>query len=189
MALTGVNVVVVLEDLNARVGVGEIEGVLGRYGVPGVNESGERLFDMCVEKELVVGNSYFKKKRINKYTWVKVANGIVVERALMDYVLIARRMIGRVKDVHVFGGVSSGISDHFLVESKVVVAKEWGNRSERCRREVVKVDELKKPEKKREYQERVKVAYNRIKGREVGELEEEEWKPMKEALYGSAREI
>ena len=36
------NYVVVLGDLNARVGDGEVEGVLGKYGVPRENESGER---------------------------------------------------------------------------------------------------------------------------------------------------
>ena len=40
------------------------------------------------------------------------------------------------------------VSDHFLVEAKVVVAKERGNRVVGCRREVVKVEELKKTEKK-----------------------------------------
>ena len=41
------NYVVVLGDLNARVGDGEVEGVVGKYGVPGENESGERLLDVC----------------------------------------------------------------------------------------------------------------------------------------------
>ena len=45
----------------------------------------------------------FKKKEINKYTWIRVANGRVIERALMDYVLITKRMVGRLKDVHVLG--------------------------------------------------------------------------------------
>ena len=45
-----------------------------------------------------------------------------------------------------------------LVEAKVVVAKEWGNRVVRCRREVVKVEELKKPEKKQGYQDKLKEA-------------------------------
>ena len=62
------NYVVVLGDLNARVGVGEVEGVVGKHGVPGENESGKRLLDMCVKQELVIGNSFFKKKGINKYT-------------------------------------------------------------------------------------------------------------------------
>ena len=143
------NYVVVLGDLNARVGDGEEEGVVGKYGVPGENESGERLLDMCVEQELVIGNSFFKKKGINKYTWIREANGRVIEKALMDYVLITERMVGRLKDVHVFSGVAAGMSDHFLSEAKVVVAKEWRNRVVGCRREVVKVEELKKQRKNR----------------------------------------
>ena len=41
------NYVVVSDDLNARVGDGEVEGVIGKYGAPGENESGERLLDVC----------------------------------------------------------------------------------------------------------------------------------------------
>ena len=40
-----------LGDLNATVGGGQVEGVegvVGKYGVPGENESGERMLDMCV---------------------------------------------------------------------------------------------------------------------------------------------
>ena len=36
------NYVIVLGDLNARVGDGEVEGVVGQYGVPGENETGSR---------------------------------------------------------------------------------------------------------------------------------------------------
>ena len=57
------NYVVVLGDLNARVGDGEVEGVVGKYGVPGENEIGERLLDMCVEQELAIGNSFFQEER------------------------------------------------------------------------------------------------------------------------------
>ena len=85
-----------------------MEGVVGKYGVPGENESGERLLDVCVEQELVIGNSFFKKKGINKYTWIRVANGRVIERALMDYALITKKMVGRLKVVHVFRGVAAG---------------------------------------------------------------------------------
>ena len=115
-----------------------------------------------MEQELVIGNSFFKKKGINKYTWIRVANGRVIERALMDYVLITKRMVGRLKDVHVFRGVAAGMSDHFLVEAEVVVAKEWGNRVIGWR-EVVKVEELKKPEKKQEYQDKLKEVYDSVK--------------------------
>ena len=117
---------------------------------------------MCVEQELVIGNSFFKKG-INKYTWIRVANEKMIERALMDYVLITKRMVGRLKDVHVFRGVAAGMSDHFLVEIKVVVAKEWGNRMVGCRREVVMVEELKKTEKKQEHQDKLKETYDGVR--------------------------
>ena len=35
------NYVVVLGDLNARVSDGEVEGVVGKHGVPGENKNGE----------------------------------------------------------------------------------------------------------------------------------------------------
>ena len=57
------NYVVVLGDLNVRVGDREVEGVVGKYGLPSENESGERLLDMCVEQELVTGNSFFPEER------------------------------------------------------------------------------------------------------------------------------
>ena len=38
-----------LGDLNARVGNEVIEGIVGRHGVPGINERGERLLEMCTE--------------------------------------------------------------------------------------------------------------------------------------------
>ena len=66
-----------------------------------------------MEQELVIVNSFFKNKLINKYTWMRVVNRRVIERALTDYGLIAKRMIGRVNYVHVFRGVAAGMSDHF----------------------------------------------------------------------------
>ena len=80
--------VVVLGDLNAGVGNEVIEGIVGRHGLKGRNESGERLLDMCAEQELVVGNSWFKKNDVYKYTWLRMAEGRVVDKALMDYVLL-----------------------------------------------------------------------------------------------------
>ena len=84
---------VVLGDLNPRVGNEVIEGILGQYGVPGRNESGERLLGVCAEQELVVGNSMFRKKYVYKYTWVRMVEGRVVDRALMDYVLLPNECV------------------------------------------------------------------------------------------------
>ena len=55
--------------------------------MPGRNESGERLLEVCAELELVVGNSWFEKNAVYKYTWLIMAEGRVVDMALMGCVL------------------------------------------------------------------------------------------------------
>ena len=55
----------------------------------------------------MIRNNFFKKKGINKYTWIREANGRAIQTALMDYVLITKRMVGRLKYVHVFRGVAA----------------------------------------------------------------------------------
>ena len=98
-----------------------------------------------------------------------------------------KRIAGRLEDVHAYRGVAAGMFDHFLVEAKVVVVKEWGNRMVGCRREVVKVEELGKKNKSTRYQDRLKETYE-VKEREAGELEEE-WRLMKESLVGYASDV
>ena len=56
-------------DLNARVVNEEVHGVMGKYGVPGGNVSGDRLLEMCSELELAIEITYFRKKEIIKFTW------------------------------------------------------------------------------------------------------------------------
>ena len=55
--------------------------------MPGRNRSGKRLLEMCAVQELVMGNSWFKKNIVYKYTWLRFAAGRAVDRSLMDYVL------------------------------------------------------------------------------------------------------
>lgn len=181
--------VVLMGDMNARVGDECVEGVVGRWGVPGRNESGERLLEVCMEKELVIGNTWFRKEERNKYTWVRVANGRVVERACMDFIIVTKRVAGRLIDVHVYRGVAGGVSDHFLVEGKLRVR--WGRGGERPNRsvrEVIKVEELQKREKRVEYEERIYGEWERVKDSQAQDVEEE-WGKFKKSILSVAREV
>ena len=82
--------VVVLGDLNVRVGNEVIDRIVGQHGMPGTNESGKRLLEMCAEQKLVVGDSLFKKKDVYKYMWLRILEVRVVDRALVDYVLLPK---------------------------------------------------------------------------------------------------
>ena len=65
--------------------------------------------DLCAEPKLVVVNSWFKKNDVCKYTWVRMAEGWVVDRALMDYALLPKRMLVRLIDVKVWIGEGSNV--------------------------------------------------------------------------------
>ena len=158
--------VLVLGDLNARVGNEVIEGIVGRHGVPGRNESGERLLEMCAKQDLVVGNSWFKQNDVYKYTWLRMAEGRVIDKVLMDYVLLPRRMLGRLLDVKVWRGEGGGLSDHFLVEALLKLLGGWrsAGRMEGVRN-VLKVRELNHSVKERAYQE---ILLENMKCGEVG---------------------
>jgi hypothetical protein len=58
---------VVLGNMNARIGNMVIEGLIGKFGVPGVNWASERMVEFCAEAVLIVGNTWFKKKLVNTY--------------------------------------------------------------------------------------------------------------------------
>ena len=74
----------------------------------------------------------------------------MVDKALMDYVLLPRRMLGRLLDVTVWRGEGGGISDHFLVVARLKLVGGW--RMEGVRN-VLKVSELNNSVKERAYQE------------------------------------
>ena len=127
----------VLGDLHSRVGNEVIEGIVGRHGVPGRNESGERLLEMCAEQELVVGNSSLKKNDVYKYTCLRMADLRVVDKALMDYLLLPRqirevnvRVLGKVLELLSANGGRFEINQLLFADDTALVA---GSEEKLCR--------------------------------------------------------
>ncbi|KAK7076377.1 Acyl-CoA synthetase member 3, mitochondrial [Halocaridina rubra] len=54
--------VVLIGDLNSRVGNVPVVGIIWKYVVPGRNESGENMTEMCSEREMLIAYSVFKKE-------------------------------------------------------------------------------------------------------------------------------
>ncbi len=57
--------IVVFGDMNGRVRNTELAGVLGKWGVEGVNENGLHLVDICAERGLFLANTFFQHKMIH----------------------------------------------------------------------------------------------------------------------------
>ena len=65
--------------------------VTGKSGVPGKKDCGKELIGLCIERKFMVGNTWFKKKDINKYTWERVRMWFVTDRVLLNYLLIFKK--------------------------------------------------------------------------------------------------
>ena len=56
------------------------------------------LIEVYQERDMIVGNTWFKKRRKNKYTWERLNPR---DRALMDHVLIERELRVCLREVNV----------------------------------------------------------------------------------------
>ena len=54
--------IVLIGDMNGR--VGEVAGVVAKWGVDGVNENGEHPVDTC----MFLANTFFRNQIIHRYT-------------------------------------------------------------------------------------------------------------------------
>ena len=97
----------------------------------------------------------------------------MVDKVLMDYVLLPRRMLGTLLDVKVWRGEGGGMSDHFLVEAQLKLLGGWRSaRRMEGVRNVLKVSELNNSVKERACQERLHVKYEMWRGGEgVGKIQ------------------
>ena len=176
----------VLGDLNARVGNTIVRDVVGPFGVGGINENGTKLVEMCIARELIIGNTWFKKRLIHKFTWVSGVNG---ERALLDYVCLEQKVKNRLIDVNVLRGAAMGISDHFLVEAKLKVGKCLKRYRRECVNvEIVRVEKLENVACAREYERALNVKWENVRKNEAGEVEDE-WLNLKGEVKNIANHV
>ena len=139
----------------------------------------KRLIEMCSDKRLVIGNTWFKKRKLHKYTWVSGVNG---DKALLDYVCVQKSMRGRLIDVNVLRGAGLGLSDHFLMEAKLRVKAGWGRHTCVSKTvEIIKVGKLEEEICAKEYRRVLKERWESIKESELVGVEEE-WGRFKNSL-------
>ena len=57
------DVLFIIGDWNAKVGIQETPGVTGRFGLGVQNEAGQRLIEFCQENTLVIANTLFQQDK------------------------------------------------------------------------------------------------------------------------------
>ncbi|KAK4873205.1 hypothetical protein RN001_015234 [Aquatica leii] len=83
---------IVMGDMNAKIGKGRFEDVVGEYGLGERNDRGDRLLQFPQENELVITNTLFKLPERRLYTWKSPQDsGDHVIRNQIDYIMIKKR--------------------------------------------------------------------------------------------------
>ena len=63
------DVLLIIEDWNAKVGSQETPRVTGKFGLGVQNEAGQRLIESCQVNALVIANTLFQQHKRRLYTW------------------------------------------------------------------------------------------------------------------------
>ena len=63
------DVLLIIEDLNAKVESQEIPGVTDKFGLGVQNETGQRLTEFCQQNALVIANTLCQQHKKQLYTW------------------------------------------------------------------------------------------------------------------------
>ena len=101
-------------DWNANVGIQEIPGVTGKFGLGVQNEAGQRLIEFCQENALVIANTLFQQHRRRLHTWTSPDGQ---HQNHIDYIFCSQRWRSSIQSAKTRLGADCG-SDHELLIAK-----------------------------------------------------------------------
>ena len=115
------DVTILMGDLNAKLGRGRVEDIVGPFGLGERNERGDRWAEWCIENEQVVMNTWFRQPPRRTWTWMSPGDRA---RNQIDYITINRRFRNAVTKARTYPGADCN-SDHVpvVVDIKVQLKK------------------------------------------------------------------
>ncbi|XP_030750157.1 uncharacterized protein LOC115877947 [Sitophilus oryzae] len=107
--------IILLGDLNARIGNQVVDGIKQKYNENITNRNGEILTEFCGQNELRINNTYFPHKEQYKYTFYDNRNN----KSIIDYIITNRSFLPQqIIDIRVLSSANIG-TDHKLVLGKI----------------------------------------------------------------------
>lgn len=105
-------------DLNAKIGKGRVENIIGEHGLGLRNERGDRLLQFCQDQNMAIMNTWFELPPRRLYTWKSPQdNEQNCVRNQIDYVMINQRFRNSIKSARTYPGADVP-SDHTLLVAK-----------------------------------------------------------------------
>ena len=106
---------VVMGDMNAKVGEGREEDIVGPFGLGERNERGDRFVEWCKENRQMITNTWFRHHPRRLWTWKSPGN---LYRNQIDFITVNTRFRNTVTQVKTYPGADCN-SDHVPVVMKI----------------------------------------------------------------------
>ena len=148
------DILIVMGDMNAKVGKEKYSSVVGKYGLGERNERGTHLINFCEENKLVIMNTFFKQHPRRLYTWKSPGDGY---RNQIDYLMINERYKNSIKNAYTYPGADIN-SDHILLVMKMKLKLKIPHKNNR--QEKADLQLLKKEDIQAQYAIEVKNRYD-----------------------------
>ena len=140
------DVLIVMGDFNAKIGVEAYQDTVGKFGLGKRNERVERLLQFCIENNLIVSNTFFQHPKRLLYTWKSPGD---ITRNQIDYILINKRHRNNMKQCKTYPGADIG-SDHNPVVAKIKIRLKKTHKSDQ-KKEFIDWGKLNIQEEKEKY--------------------------------------
>ncbi|XP_072017053.1 uncharacterized protein [Amphiura filiformis] len=105
------NVLVIVGDFNGRVGTGDANYTYHDT----TNRNGKYMVDLAIEKNLIIANTYFRKRNGKLWTYMSPTGS----KYQLDYVLIRKKWKNSLLNAEAYSTFSSVGSDHRIVSARI----------------------------------------------------------------------
>lgn len=109
------DMMIVIGDLNAKVGDVSVLGTTGKFGLGKRNEAGQKLIEFCASNSMFIANTYFVQPKRRLYTWTS-PNGVFKNQ--IDYIIGSTRWKSSLTTCKTLPGADCG-SDHQLLITEI----------------------------------------------------------------------
>jgi hypothetical protein len=164
--------------------------VIGNHGEKIRNGNGRRLIEHCIENDLIIANTFYTHKEINKITREVQSRA---EKSIIDYIIVERNKRTMIKDAKVQRGPEI-YSDHYMLVAKIAdgtkqdTEKRARNKLKPCH-EATKTYKLQEKEQAEKYKEYVEQKIEQTKEEQEQMGIEEAWQTFKTILQEGARKV
>uniref|UniRef100_A0A0B7BR26 Endonuclease/exonuclease/phosphatase domain-containing protein n=4 Tax=Arion vulgaris TaxID=1028688 RepID=A0A0B7BR26_9EUPU len=109
------DILIIMGDMNSKIGKGKYKNIVGQYGLGTRNERGDRLIQFCEENNMVICNTFYQQESRRLYTWKSPGDR---KRNQIDFIMIRNRFKNNVMNTKTYPGADIN-SDHNPVMIKL----------------------------------------------------------------------